>query len=134
MNQPTKEQVIQAAQKFPNSKHILKELWPEVFVNTERFMNVGQLFFREGYSYVYAIMRVPQEKAIKIGNISQSRFWNDDKMIKEADMFDINREYITVSEFQKLSGYTLIDHFYPLVRKGNALFVQKDICAMSPDI
>jgi hypothetical protein len=125
MQQPTKEQVIQAAQKFPNSKHILKELWPQAFVNNERFMDVGQLFFREGYPHVYAIMRVPQEKAIKIGNISQSRFWNDPKMIREVDMYDINRNYITVSEFQKLSGYTLINHFYPLIRKGNTLIMQE---------
>lgn len=115
MKQPTKEQIIAAAKKYPSSQPILAELWPDAFDDNTPYIKIGQLFKRKQYEQsVYSVFRDRKSNCVRILNITNSSFWSDNKSIPFYELKDPNGEYLTVSEFKRLTELTDLEQITKL--------------------
>lgn len=116
MKQPTKEQIIAAAKKYPSSQPILAELWPDAFEDNRVFIKIGQLFKREQYEQaVYSVFRDRKSNCVRLLNITNSSFWSENRNIPIYELKDMNAERLTVSEFRRLTGLTDLSQITRLV-------------------
>ena len=122
IKQPTKEQVLKAAQQCPSSKQVLKELWPDAFEDNTPYIKVGQLFLRKQYRHAYAVIHDEHTRSFRVLNITHSRFWGEDKMLYTNSLKDIEHKYLTVSEFTRLTGYNDLSQFIRLSRVGDTFY------------
>lgn len=127
IKQPTKDQVVKAAERCPNARKILEELWPDAFENNTPYIRVGQLFLRKQYGHAYAVIQDENTECFRVLNITHSRFWNEDKVLYPKSLKDIERKYLTVSEFSTLTGCRDLSQFIKLSRVGNTFCESSDI-------
>ena len=125
LKHPTAEQVLAAAKNHPNSRLILKELWPEAFESEIPFIKIGQMFKRTDYpKNVYAVVRRPKDYEVRIINISNGDFW--DRSIKYENLKDKTLVDLSIAEFKELSGVVDIDRIKRLTfdTNENAYFIE----------
>lgn len=99
----SKENVLKAAKENPCSRNTLECLFPEAFEDNTKYCRIGIVFKRITYpNNFYSIFKWNGE--VRILNITHNTFWDSSRNLKVRSLKDPNGEYLTVSEFKKLSG------------------------------
>lgn len=106
----TKDNILKAANKSNEYKKLLEELYPEVFEDDKFLCTIGSIFSREEHpKNIYCIIKI--QGKVKILNITQSSFWDEERAIKVEQLKDLNKRNITVGEFKKISGKNDLSRF-----------------------
>jgi hypothetical protein len=71
----SEENLLKAAEKCPQAKEVLKELFPEVFDKDEVFCYTDSIFKCSNTNYTYAIIR--RDSKFFMYNMTQARFWSN---------------------------------------------------------
>lgn len=71
----SEENVLKAADKCPQAKEVLKELFPEVFDKDEIFCYTDSILKCVHKNYTYAIIR--RDHKFFMYNMTQARFWSN---------------------------------------------------------
>lgn len=106
----TKQNVISAALKYPNSAPVLRELFPDAFVDNRIYSKIGQLFMRASYpNAVYALAK--SKGRVFFWNVTHNKMWDESRAIPVSSLRDPLGNNITVSEFKRLTLEQNFDDF-----------------------
>ena len=119
--QITEDKVRETAERYPESKHVLSSLFPEVFEDDKPFILTGMLFKRKNYpDNVYSVQELNNK--VRILNVTYCCWWDDrrsipvDKLKTRLRSSRCRSLAITRGEFKQLAncnsaGNTDIDDF-----------------------
>jgi hypothetical protein len=99
----TRAHVRSAAAKYPNSKPVLMELFPDAFEDNRIYSKIGQLFMRSSYpNAVYALAK--SSGRVFFWNITHNTRWDMSRALPVACLRDPLGNNVTVAEFKQIIG------------------------------
>jgi len=97
------ERLITEAKKSKEVDKVLRDLFPSVFRENDKFINIGVALKRKSHpNCVYAIFK--QFGKVVLLNITHSTFWEGSESLEIGGLFDREATSLTLKEFRLLTG------------------------------